>query len=242
MLLAGKVAVVTGGARALGLGVAQAMAQQGARLMLVGRDDVALRAATAAVQKAGGQARHATVDICLTHAPKAVVDATHAAYGAIDIWVNSAGAFLMQSLVDVTPESWHRTVDTNLTAPFMCAQAFLRYRAAHGRAGSILNIGSVHGVVGDAQAVPQCASKHGVVGLTRALAEACRDCGIRVNAIAPGAIAPQSADRMSVDADTLVTQGDVAQLAVYLASDLASAITGAVVDVFGVTRPVIANG
>ena len=242
MLLTGKVAVVTGGARALGLGMAQAMAQQGARLMLVGRDDAALRAATAAVQQVGGEARHVTIDVTQAQAPQAIVDATHAAFGAIDTWINSAGAFLMQSLVDVTPDSWHRTVDTNLTAPFMCAQAFVRYRSAHGQGGSILNIGSVHGALGDAQAIPQCASKHGVVGLTRALAEACRDYGIRVNAIAPGAIAPQSADRLSVDADTLVTQGDVAQLAVYLASDLASAITGAVVDVFGVTRPVIANG
>ena len=242
MLLAGKVAVVTGGARALGLAMAQAMAQQGARLMLVGRDTEALRAATSAVRDAGGEADHVTIDVTEVDAPDKIIEATHQAYKAIDTWINSAGVFAIQDIASVTHESWHRTVDTNLTAPFMCAQAFVRYRTMHSRGGSIINIGSVHGALGDAQAIPQCASKHGVVGLTRALAEACRAYGIRVNAIAPGAITPQSADRLSIDTGTLITQGDVAQLAVYLASDLASAITGAVVDVFGVTRPVIANG
>ena len=102
-----------------------------------------------------------------------------------------------------------------------------------------MNIGNVHGAVGDGHAVPQCAAKAGLVGLTRALAEAGRAYGIRVNSIAPGAIAPHSAQRLGDDLLGRVTQGDVAQLAVWLASPSASAVTGVSLDVFGGSRPAL---
>ena len=241
-LLQGKVAVVTGAARGLGLSIAAAFARHGASVVLVGRDATALQSAVTLIQHNGGVATAVVLDITSPHAANNVITAAVAAFGHVDILVNSAGAFVMQSLVDITPDEWQRTLDTNLTAPFLLIQAFVRHQLAAGLKGGVINIGSVHGLVGDAQAVPQCASKYGVVGLTRAAAEACREYGIRVNAISPGAIEAESADRTTHQLGSQVTQGDVAQLAVYLASDLANAVTGAIVDVFGVTRPVIANG
>jgi NAD(P)-dependent dehydrogenase (short-subunit alcohol dehydrogenase family) len=108
-----------------------------------------------------------------------------------------------------------------------------------GRGGSIINITSIHGTVGDPNVVAHCASKFGLEGLTQASAEALREYDIRVNAIAPGAIEEDSGDRRGESPQRKVTQADVATLVVYLASDLGRSVTGATLQAFGSTRKVI---
>ncbi|HLU48466.1 MAG TPA: SDR family oxidoreductase, partial [Planctomycetota bacterium] len=157
----------------------------------------------------------------------------------VDILVNAAGVFVWRKFLDVGAEEWHRTIDTNLSAPFFLTQEASRAMADQGRGGSIINITSIHGSIGDPHVVPHCAAKFGLVGLTKATAEALRAHHIRVNAIAPGAIEPDSASRRGETPNRKVTQADIATLVVYLASDLARTITGAVIDMYGSTHTVI---
>ncbi|HET6345817.1 MAG TPA: SDR family NAD(P)-dependent oxidoreductase [Myxococcota bacterium] len=241
-LLADKVAVITGGGQGLGLAIAREFGGAGAHVLLVGRTEPVLTAARGQVAAvSGGRVETLLLDVAEPAAGDTLVRTTAALFGAWDILVNSAGAFVFKSFLELSDEDWNRALATNLSAPFRLTRAWVKDLVAKKRGGVVLNIGSVHGAVGDANAVPQCAAKAGLIGLTRAMAEACREHGVRVNAIAPGAIAADSSHRLSVSSEALVTQGDVAQLATYLASDKACCITGTTVDAFGMTRPVIAN-
>lgn len=240
-MLTGKVAVVTGGGQSLGLAIATAFAAEGCNVLLVGRNPLTLQHALPQFAGLPGRAAVLRCDVTDLDASERIGAATDQHFGRWDALVNCAGTFVWKSLLDLSLEDWQSSLDTNLSAPFRLSQGLVRRLMATQQAGSIINIGSIHGLVGDANAVPQCASKFGLLGLTKALAEACREHNIRVNAINPGAIESDSPHRLSLTTDGRVTQADVAQLAVYLTSDQASFVTGAIVDAFGLTRPVIAN-
>lgn len=238
-ILANRAAVITGGAGGVGFAIAQAFAKAGARLLLVGRTQAPLRTACSALQNAGATAHFVALDVTLPDAAERLVQAAEAHLGGFDLLVNAAGDYVYKDLLSLTPEDWQRAIDTNLSAPYRLSQAFAARCIAKGQAGSILHIGSVHGAIGDAFAIPQCASKAGLVGLNRALAEALRPHNIRVNTIAPGAIAPASHDIVNHTVQARISQGDVAQMALYLVSDQASSVTGACLDLFGSSRPVL---
>lgn len=238
-LLEGKVAIVTGGSQGLGQAIATALGVDGARVLLVARRPEALEMAAAQVRKLGGDAEVHAADITQKDIAHEVVEMARKRFGHLDILVNCAGVFVWRKFFDLTSDEWHRTIDTNLSAPFFLTQEAARAMAERGRGGSIINIGSIHGAIGDPHVVPHCAAKFGVVGLTKAAAEALREHHIRVNAIAPGAIEPDSANRRGETPNRKVTQADIATLVVYLASDLAKTITGSVVDMYGSTHPVI---
>lgn len=144
-------------------------------------------------------------------------------------------------MLEVTPEDWDRVIAVQMTAPFRMTQALAQLLIDRDAAAgaSVINIGSVHGPLGDPFAVHQCTAKAGLLGLTRGAAEALRHHGIRVNAILPGAIEPESADKLSSSLEQRITQGDVAEIAVYLASEGSRGITGACMEAYGVSRPVI---
>jgi 3-oxoacyl-[acyl-carrier protein] reductase len=238
-----KVVVITGASGGLGCAIAQAFAQAGARLLLVGRNLQTLQVTQATLPPEGPQALCLPLDLTHDDAPAVLQQTVQAQFNRWDVLVNCAGAFFYTPFATVTLKQWEESLAVNLTAPFRLTQAMLAYVTGHRSSGCVINIGSVHGAVGDPMAVPQCASKFGLVGLTRATAEACRTTGLRINAISPGAIVPQSAQRLGEVSDAAqVTQADVAQLAVYLASDLAHFVNGAVIDAFGRSRPILASG
>lgn len=238
-LLEDKVAIVTGGSQGLGKAAGTALAVDGARVLLVARREEELDAAAADIRAAGGEAETFPADLTRPEAAVEVVRAARERLGGVDALVNCAGVFLWQKFFDLAPEDWDRTLATNLSAPFLLTQEAARAMADRGRGGSIINIASIHGVIGDPNVVAHCASKFGLVGLTKACAEALREHDIRVNAIAPGAIDPASAERRGASPKHKVTQADIATLVVYLASDLARSITGSVIDMPGNTRAVI---
>ncbi len=238
-LLDGKVAIVTGGGGGLGSAICQALAIDGAKIVVVGRDEKKCEAALERVRSVDSEAVSCCVDLTQPESPDKVVAAATAAFGGIDILVNCAGVFVWKKMLDQTREDWDRTLGTNLSAPFFVTQSVARTMVEQERGGAILNITSIHGALGDASVVGHCASKFGLVGLTKAAAEALREHGIRVNAIAPGQIAPDSGDRRGASPQEPVTQCDIATLAVFLVSDLSRTLTGSVIDAWGNTRGVI---
>lgn len=239
--LAGQVYVITGGGKGLGLALARAFAREGARLLLVGRTEQNLEQAVESLRATGAAATALAADVSAPRVAGEVMARCQADHGSINGLVNCAGVFVWRKVLELSPEDWERTIATNLSAVFYMSQAAARALVGQGNGGTIINIASVHGEVGDSNVVPQCAAKAGVLGLTQAMAEALREHGVRVNALSPGAIEPNSHDRFSRTLGQKVTQADLARVAVFLASEAASCITGATLDAFGVTRPIIAS-
>ncbi|MBI4601741.1 MAG: SDR family oxidoreductase [Planctomycetes bacterium] len=238
-LLEEKVAIVTGGGRGLGSAIARALAADGARVLAVSRTEEACRQVAGAVVAKGGAAEALAADVTAPGVAETVVRAAVGRFGGLDVLVNCAGVFVWKRLLELTADDWTRTIATNLSAPFFLIQEAAKVMIDRGRGGSIINITSIHGAVADPNVAAHCASKFGLEGLTRAAAEALREVDIRVNAIAPGSMEPDSAEKRGESPRRKVTQADVATLAVYLASDLARSITGATIEAYGSTRTTI---
>jgi len=237
--LEGRTAVITGGTRGVGYAIAHAFVSAGARVLVVSRKPEAVRDAAA---KLGKNAHGVAMDVNSPDAAARLTAEAHKLLGPVDILVNCAGVFIYKPLLELSSNDWATSLATNLTAPFELIQAFGRSFVTQKSGGCIINITSVHGAIADANGAAQSASKFGLEGLTKAAAEAMRPYDVRVNAIAPGAIEPDSATEPGVGPRTRVTQADVASLAVYLASDAARTITGSTIELFGVTRPALMLG
>ncbi len=238
----GRVAVITGGSRGVGYAIANAFVGAGAKVLIVSRKADAVRDAANRLCSRGEKALGVALDVNGPDTASQVAAEAGRAFGRVDVLVNCAGVFVYKPFLDLTAADWASSLATNLTAPFALTQAFGRAFVAQKTGGCIINITSVHGAIADANGAAQSASKFGLEGLTKAAAEALRSHDIRVNAIAPGAIEPDSATTQGVGPRARVTQGDVASLAVYLASDAARTITGSTIELFGVTRPALMLG
>jgi NAD(P)-dependent dehydrogenase (short-subunit alcohol dehydrogenase family) len=236
MRLAGQVAVVTGASRGIGRAIAAALAGQGASVAgcaVQGPFDQRGRASGFLAEVASrGPSFLAACDVRAAAEVERFRDAVLAELGPPDVLVNNAGTVVRAELTALAEADWDDTIASNLKSSFLVTRAFLPAMKARGR-GRIINIASIAGRQGTAMLSAYCAAKHGVVGLTRALAEELREGGIQVNAICPG----------SVDTDMLrigmpggmpkMTAEDVARVAVFLAAQAPTALTGACLDVFG---------
>jgi gluconate 5-dehydrogenase len=242
--LGGRIALVTGAARGLGLSIAQGLGQAGALVVLNGRDRGALDAAARDIERAGGRADVAVFDVTRREAVREGVAAILARHRAIDVLVNNAG-IQRRHPVDAFPDAdWDAIVATNLTAPFLVAQAVIPSMRERGR-GSIINIASLMSELGRPTIVPYTAAKGGVRMLTRGLATELGPAGIRVNAIAPGyfmtemnraLIDDQAFDAWVRGRTPMRRWGDpteLAGIAVFLASDASSYVTGQTIFVDG---------
>jgi NAD(P)-dependent dehydrogenase (short-subunit alcohol dehydrogenase family) len=235
-LLAGKRAIVTGSGQGLGSAIAGALAADGARLLVISRSAEKVEAVVQGIKRQGGEAFGVQEDLADPDAADRVIQAALDRFAGVDILVNNAGVFVWRKLLEFPREDWDRTIATNLSAPYFLIQAAGRVMARQGQGGAIVNVGSIHSRVAEAEVVAHCAAKFGLIGLTQAAAAALREHDVRVNAICPGSIEPESADRRGSSPREKVTQADIASLTVYLVSDLSRSITGSIIDAFGSTR------
>ena len=237
-----KVALITGAAQGIGLATALKFAQEGAHVVICDIKQASVDAAVDAANALGVRAQGFVVDITQRDMVDAVVADTLAEFGAIDILVNNAGITQDARLQKMTLEQFDRVIDVNLRGVFHCTQAVADAMVAKG-SGVILNASSVVGIYGNFGQTNYAASKFGVIGFTKTWARELGPKGIRVNAVAPGFIATPILDtipekilasmKSQVPLARLGSPEEVANVYAFLASDEASYVNGAVLEVSG---------
>ncbi len=248
MKLKDKVAIITGGATGIGKAISFAFAREGAALALVARNLPRLEETTKAIEAKGGKAIAIQADLTDHEQIKKMVARVIDEYDHIDILVNNAaqGTYNNADVVDMALDEWYLSMNTNLTAPMLCAKEVLKYMVPR-RSGNIVNVSSVAGLSGVPKESPYAATKWGLIGLTETLAIEAGPHNIRVNCISPGAtrtsefddwinasaknfgISPEAIMKKLTENNSLGRIAEPAEIAaciVFLASDDASAITG----------------
>jgi 3-oxoacyl-[acyl-carrier protein] reductase len=242
MRLQDKTAIVTGAAQGIGLATALKFAAEGARVMVCDIRREAVDAAVAQCRALGAQAEGQVVDVTSREQIEAMAAATLARFGRIDVLVNNAGITQDARLQKMTLEQFDRVIDVNLRGVFHGAQAVLPAMLEQG-AGVILNASSVVGIYGNYGQTNYAASKFGVIGFTKTWSRELGPKGIRVNAVAPGFIETPilatipdkvlDAMREDVPLKRLGRPEEIANVYAFLASDEASYVNGAVIEVAG---------
>ncbi len=185
MKLHNKIALITGGARGIGLGFAEAFVNEGAKVVIA---DIDAQRATAAAAAIGPAAKAVKLDVTNLPAINAIVKAIDAEFGGIDILVNNAAIFDMAPINEITEDSYDRVFTINLKAPLFMMKAVSNVMIARGRGGKIINMASQAGRRGEALVTLYCASKAAIISATQSAALALVKHGINVNAIAPGVV------------------------------------------------------
>ena len=252
-LLQDRVALVTGGSRGIGKAIAGALVAQGAKVALCSRDGEAARQAADEISPAGGRVLAFRADVAEKADTRTLVRDIVARWGQIHILVNNAGINARIPIDSEDDTLWLQVLSVNLVGAYYITREVLRYMP-NGNGGRIINISSVLGRFGVPAYTAYCTAKHGIIGFTRALALEVVGRGITVNAICPGWVETdmaalgmrQTAEAMSMSPEEFRTQAlaavpiqrmlapkEIADLAVYLASDASAGMTGQAINLCG---------
>ncbi len=240
MQLQNKVAIVTGGSKGIGAGIAQVFARRGAKVVVVARNKKTSQQTVEEILDRGGDAIFVPCDISSEADVQAMVQATLDAYGKIDILVNNAGVGVYKAVTEATSEDWDRCLNIDLKGVFLCCKYVIPHMQAIGK-GAIVNISSVHSHATANGTGPYAAAKGGTTALTRSMAIDYAP-EIRVNTISPGWVMtplieqlfstyddPQAQQKLIEDRQVMKRIGtpeDIGNAAAFLASEEASFITG----------------
>ncbi|MCC3371562.1 SDR family oxidoreductase [Cohnella sp. REN36] len=248
MKLQGKSAVITGAASGMGKAMALLFAKEGASVVVADLNQTAVDAVVQEIAEAGGQARGVAANVTKEEDVASMIDVAVRQFGKLDILVNNAGIMdAMTSAESVTDDLWNRVFDVNVTGPMRAIRKALPLMKAQG-SGVIINTASVGGLYGSRAGLAYTASKHAVVGMTKNVGFQYGKLGIRCNAIAPGAVATniglggaqpdpfgleQAMAGMGLQRSEPGNPGDIASVALFLASDDAKFVNGTVVTADG---------
>lgn len=246
--LTGRVALITGGGSGIGRAIALALAREGAKVAVSGRRMEKLQSVVGEIEKQGGDGLAVVCDVTKSADAERAVLETIRKFGRLNVLVNNAGALHISTVEGISEERWDRLMTVNLKGPFLMSRAVLpAFRKAGG--GAIINIGSVLGLVGLKDRAAYCASKGGVTLLTKAMALDHAQENIRVNCICPSIVetelvkdlfdsneqgeALRKARISTIPLGRMGRPADVAEMAVFLASDESSWLTGAAIPLDG---------
>ncbi|MGH8012301.1 MAG: SDR family NAD(P)-dependent oxidoreductase [Candidatus Binataceae bacterium] len=258
MRLGGKVALITGGSRGIGRATALAFVREGAMVSLCARGEAGLRSVSDEIAERGGRSSITVCDVAVKEQAVATVTGTLEQFGRIDVLVNNAGGGSLpdhRSLLEMDDQCWFDNMNVHLNAVWYFTKAVLPHMVGR-KSGSVINIASICGLAGMPNLGAYNAAKHGVIGLTRTLALEAGRFGITCNAICPGATRSgwtisdegigQLADSVGLDREEytrrmvnntplrrLIEPEEIAEMAVYLASDAGRGITGQSIAICG---------
>ncbi|HHY47160.1 MAG TPA: SDR family oxidoreductase [Firmicutes bacterium] len=248
MRLKDKVALVTGGAEGIGAAIAKVFAREGAAVAVVDVNVATGNRTVQAINDAGGKAIFLRADVSKSHEVKAMVEGVIAEFGRVDILVNNAGVTLNATVADTEEDDWERVIGVDLTGVYLCSKYIVPHMVEHG-GGNIINIGSIASFVGLNNNAAYNAAKGGVMMLTRNMAVDYAPMKIRVNALCPGMVMTPMLEKFiaiqpdpkayvaKVEASTplgrIGTPEEVAEAALFLATDECPYITGAALMVDG---------
>lgn len=241
MDFSGKTVVVTGSTRGLGKAIAEKFAQSGANVILNGTSKTVFQTEQEFLQK-GYHVKAVEGDISIPEKAQELIDTAVKTYGTVDVLVNNAGVIRDKLMMKMSEEDWDTVLDINLKGAFLCTKAITKLMMKK-RQGSIINITSVVGVMGNAGQANYAASKAGMIGFTKSVAKELGAWGITCNAIAPGFIETDMSDQLSdeikerymavIPLKRAGTPSEVADAVAFLASEKAKYITGQVMHIDG---------
>ena len=213
----GKVALVTGGSRGIGLAVARALVERGAQVAITATSDTTLQAGAASLQDVGGATAILSIraDVRRSEAVEQAVETAVTRYGGLDVLVNNAGVGLFRPVAEMTVEEWHRVIDTNVNGVFYACHAALPHLRARG-GGWIINVSSLAGVNAFPGAAAYCASKAALNAFSEALMQEVRQDGIRVSYIMPGSVRTDFMSTAGQNDEWKLAPEDIAQVVVDL--------------------------
>jgi NAD(P)-dependent dehydrogenase (short-subunit alcohol dehydrogenase family) len=242
----GRVTIVTGGGTGIGAVIAREFATRGAPVLIASRNAEHLEPVRDGIRKAGGKCEMVVCDVRNAESCDALVAEAVKNFGRLDVMINNHGASIAAPSLKLSPNGWRAVVAINLDGVFFCSRAAARQFIDQKSAGSIINLSSTAGVYGSPTMLPYAASKAGVIKLTEAHAGEWGHLGIRVNCIAPGPVATEGAAariwpndavkeamRRSRALQRFGTCEEIAYPCIFLASDAASFVTGALLIVDG---------
>jgi 2-dehydro-3-deoxy-D-gluconate 5-dehydrogenase len=243
--LTGKVAIVIGGNRGIGLGIAEGIASLGASIVIAGRDAEAAAIALTAQRALGAKAEFIVADVTKRADCQALIARAEDLFGRLDILVDNAGATILKAPQDYTEEEWHHVMDTNLTSACLCSQAAWHAMKKVG-GGKMINVGSLFSLFGGAFATPYASSKGGIVQMSRSMATAWAKDNIQVNAVLPGWVdtdltrdVRKQVPGLHESIENRTPQGrwgvprDLSGIAAFLASEASDFVTGTAIPVDG---------
>lgn len=248
MRMKGKVAIVTGAASGIGLAIARAFAQEGAKVAIADLNLEGASQAASEITDAGGTALAGTMNVTDERRVDAGIAAIIEAYGGLDVLVSNAGIQHIDPIVDLSLADWRKLLAIHLDGAFLTTRACLRHMYKSGRGGSIIYMGSVHSKEASPLKAPYVTAKHGLIGLCKVVAKEGAEYGVRANVICPGFVRtplvekqiPEQAKDLGISEEEVVheimlketvdgeftTTADVAEVAVVLASFPSNALTG----------------